>query len=118
MNVSQFREWHSLQSLSLMDIPESQWELSFVYLVRQRSSKDLLYIGSTTNLILRMFGNYIAGAGASTTQRIQSLLLDDGFIKDTEVNWLESSDCRTEEKRLLEAYLKEHGKLPPWNKRL
>ena len=117
MDLSLFQNWYPLYSLSLKDIPETQWESSFVYVFRKQSTREVLYIGSTTNLILRLFGNYIAGAGGSTTKRIQALLLEEGFIKDTEVAWMETPYYYLEEKRLRESYLKEQGKLPPWNKR-
>jgi len=117
MDLSGFQEWRRLDSLSLKDIPEDKWECSFVYVFRKQSTKEVLYIGCTTNLILRMFGNFIAGAGGSTTQRIQALLLEEGFIKDTEVTWKEALDHKSEERRLLESYFEQEGQLPPWNKR-
>jgi len=117
MDLSGFQEWRRLDSLSLKDIPEDKWECSFVYVFRKQSTKEVLYIGCTTNLILRMFGNFIAGAGGSTTQRIQALLLEEGFIKDTEVAWKEAPDHKSEESRLLESYFEQEGQLPPWNKR-
>ncbi len=116
MDLSQFQEWHPLYCLSLKDIPETQWESSFVYVFRKHGTKEILYIGSTKNLILRLFGNYIAGVGGSTTQRIQALLLEEGFIKDTDVAWMETPNYRLEEKYLRRAYFEQEGRLPTWNK--
>ena len=118
MDLFQFQNWHLLYDLSLRDIPEAQWDSGSVYVFREQSTEEVLYIGSTENLIGRFFGNYFAGFGGATTQRIQALLLDEGFIKDTEVAWKMTPDCRGEEKRLRKAYFEEHGKLPRWNLRL
>jgi len=115
MDLSAFQKWYPLDSLSFKDIPE-KWDYGFVYVFRKHSTKEVLYIGSTTNLIYRLFGNYIGGAGGSTTQRIQALLLEEGFIKDTEVAWVETPYYYPEEKHLRQTYLEQHGRLPLWNK--
>lgn len=117
MNLSEFEEWHPLNHLAVKDIAE-QGGYGFVYVFRQSSTKELFYIGSTTNLCRRLFGNFIGGVGGGTTQRIHSLLFNEGFIADIEVAWKQVPDYVSEEKRLRQAYLDEKGELPPWNKQL
>ena len=114
MNLSGFERWRPLDSVAVKDVPEQG---KFVYIFRKHSTKELLYVGGTTNLRQRLFRNYIGGVGGGTTQRIHAVLFKEGAIKDTEVAWLETPYYYTEEERLKDIYKKEYGKLPPWNKR-
>ena len=119
MDLSSFEKWYLLDGIAMRHL---HWErlVMCVYVFRMKSTKEVLYIGSTGNLVYRLLGQYFAGAGGtrdSTTQRIQALLLEEGFIKDVEVAWVETPNYKLEEKRLLESHEKEYGELPPWNKR-
>jgi hypothetical protein len=117
MDLSSFEKWYPLDGIAINHLHFERFVMC-VYVFRMKNTKEWLYIGSTGNLVYRLLGQYFAGAGSSsTTQRIQALLLEEGFIKDTEVSWVETPDYKIEEKRLLESYEKEHGKLPRWNKR-
>lgn len=113
MNLSGFERWYPLNNIAAKDVPKQG---KFVYIFRRCSTGEVIYIGSTTDLRRRLFGNYIGGVGGGTTKRIHSLLFKDGAIADIEVAWKESSNCSSEEKHLREAYLKRQGELPPWNK--
>jgi len=115
MDLSSFEKWYPLDSIAMKHL---HWErlVMCVYVLRRKSTKEVLYIGETGNLVYRLLGQHFAGAGGK--QRIQALLLEEGFIKNVEVAWVETPNHKIEEKRLLETYQKEHGQLPPWNKRL
>jgi len=113
VNLSGFAKWHSLNSIAVKDVPE---EGKFVCVLQKSSTKEILYIGGTTDLRRRLFGNYIGGVGGGTTQRIHALLFEKGAIIDTEVAWKEVTDDASEEKQLREAYFEQYGRLPPWNK--
>lgn len=114
MNLSEFKNWRSLDSVALRDIPEHG---QVVYIFRKSDTKEVLYIGSTKNLRQRLFRNFIGGVGGGTTQRIHALLFKEGAIKDTEIAWRQSLDLTSEEKHLLQAYFEQQGQLPIWNKR-
>ena len=117
MDLSAFQKWYPLDSLSFKDIPE-KWKYGFVYMFRRHSTKETLYIGGTTDLCRRLFGNYIGGVGGGTTQRIHALLFEEGAIADTEVAWKEAPDHTSEEMHLRQAYFEQEGQLPTWNKQL
>ena len=80
---------------------------------RAEASKETLYIGSTSNLRRRVFGNYIGGVGGTTTQRIHSQLFDGDWFTKIQISWIETEDPRQEERRLIQQHKKDHGKLPP-----
>jgi predicted GIY-YIG superfamily endonuclease len=117
MNLVGFDKWYPLDSLAVKDVP-TQDKYGFVYVFRRHSTKEVLYIGSTTDLCRRFFGNYIGGVGGRTTQRIHALLFEKGAITDIDVAWKEATDHTSEEKRLRQAYFQQEGHLPIWNKQL
>ena len=104
-----------MDNLAVKDVPE-QGKYGFVYIFRRHSTEEVLYIGGTTDLRRRLFGNYIGGVGGGTTQRIHALLFEEGDITDTEVAWKESPDHTSAEMRLRQAYFEQAGQLPTWNK--
>ncbi len=115
MTLSGFEKWHPLDNLAVKDVPE-QGEYGFVYVFRRHNTKEMLYIGGTTDLCRRLFGNYIGGVGGGTTQRIHALLFEEGAVADTEVAWKEVPDHASEEGHLRQAYFEQEGQLPAWNK--
>lgn len=117
MSLLNFEKWLPLDNIAIKDVPK-QGDYGFVYIFRRCSTKELLYIGSTTDLCQRLFGNYIGGHGGQTTRRIHRLLFEEGNITDTEVAWKEVSDYELEERHLRKTYFEQQGRLPPWNKQL
>ena len=115
MNLAGFKKWHRLDSVAIKDVPEQG---EFVYIFRRHSTKEVLYIGGTTDLRQRLFRNYIGGVGGGTTQRIHALLFKEGAIGDTDVAWKEVPDCASEERHLRQGYFEQEGQLPTWNKQL
>lgn len=135
-----FRGWHPWGKLTILDIPLKE---KGIYIIRSRTpfprkvgESDILYIGSSDNLVRRIFGNYLGGVGGKTTQRIHEYLFEKRWLEKTEISWVTSKDFNELEKYLkgikwtsttkheeLEKRLKlkfkqEHGELPLWNKQL
>ena len=76
---------------------------------------DIVYIGKSKNPAKRIFGGYLAGYGGKTTRKINSKLLDDGYIEKVAVSWMLSDDPKLTRQKLLECFKKEHGEYPAWN---
>jgi hypothetical protein len=81
-----------------------------------KPTSDILYIGKTKKLSKRIFGGYLSGYGGKTTKKIYTKLFDEGYLKKTTVSWVISSDAKAAQKELLEAFKKETGTYPDWNK--
>ena len=88
------------------------------YLTRRRDASNILYIGSTNNLMRRVLGNYLGGIGGKTTQRIHNNLFEKNYINNVEISWKIVDNFKNEERDLRKNYLQKHGELPPWNKRI
>lgn len=117
MSPSSFETWYDLNALAVKDVPQ-RGSKGFVYILRQRSTKHVLYIGGTVDLRRMLFASYIGGVGGTATERVHELLFGEGAINDTEVSWGEVADHDAEERRLRQAHLEREGELPPWNKPL
>jgi hypothetical protein len=114
-------EWRPLDRLTVQDTPYKQESVymfrSGFQMQRKRGSSDILYIGSSNNLVRRILGNYLGGVGGPTTKRIHGLLFEEGFLHKTDVGWVTTEIYESLEDELLARFQKEHGELPPWNKR-
>jgi predicted GIY-YIG superfamily endonuclease len=117
MSPFEFDTWYDLKALAVKDVPQ-RGSKGFVYVLRQRSTKRVLYIGGTADLRRSLFASYIGGVGGPTTERVHELLFAEGAIADTDVAWKEVVDHDLEEQRLRQAHLEQEGELPPWNKPL
>jgi hypothetical protein len=80
-----------------------------------KSISDILYIGKTKKPTKRVFGGYLAGYGGKTTRKINSMLLNDGYLEKVAISWMLSENPKLTQKELLENYKKEHGEYPAWN---
>jgi len=76
---------------------------------------DILYIGKSKKLTKKVFGGYLAGYGGKTTRKINSILLNDGYIEKVAIGWMLSENPKLAQKELLEGFKKEHGEYPAWN---
>ena len=116
--MRQFEQWLPLHRLAVADLPR-YGAFSAVYALRDAATKDILKFGKTQYLRQRIFGNYLGGVGGSTTQRIHRALFSASANDGIELSWLETSDEREaerEEKEFRNAYKKEHGRRPKWDK--
>jgi hypothetical protein len=112
-----FTEFIPLKGLSFSSLP---FDKSSVFVLSDctltgKSISDILYIGKTKKLIKRVFGGYLAGFGGKTTQRINSMLLNDGYLEKVAISWMLSENPKLTQKELLENFNKEHGEYPSWN---
>jgi hypothetical protein len=82
-----------------------------------KPTSDILYIGRSKNPSKKIFGGYLSGYGGETTKKINSKLFDEEYLEKTLVSWVLCSDPKTIQKELLEAFKKEHGTYPLWNKK-
>ena len=57
-----------------------------------KPSSDILYIGKTKKPLKRVFGGYLAGYGGKTTRKINSLLLNDGYLEKVAISWMQSDN--------------------------
>ena len=80
-----------------------------------KPTSDILYIGKSKKPTKRIFGGYLAGYGGKTTRKINSMLLDDGYIEKVAISWMLSDNPKAAQQELLESFKKEHGEYPAWN---
>ena len=80
-----------------------------------KPASDILYIGKTKKPLKRVLGGYLAGYGGKTTRKINSLLLNDGYLEKIAISWMQSDTTKLEQQKLLESFKKEHGEYPVWN---
>ncbi len=76
---------------------------------------DILYIGKSKKPAKRVFGGYLAGYGGKATRKINSMLLNDGYLEKVTISWMISDNPKETQKKLLESFKKEHGEYPVWN---
>jgi hypothetical protein len=112
-----FAEFLPLKGLPFSSLPQNK---SVVLVIADSSlsgkpTSDILYIGKTKKLNKRIFGGYIAGYGGKATRKINSKLLDDGYIDKVVISWMLSDKPKAAQQELLENFKKEHGEYPAWN---
>jgi len=76
---------------------------------------DILYIGRSKKPTKRVFGGYLAGCGGKTSKKINSMLVNDGYIEKVAVSWMLSDNPKLGQLELLENFKKENGAYPAWN---
>jgi hypothetical protein len=117
LRESGFAEFLPLKELSFSSLP---FEKGTVLVIIDSSlsgkpASDILYIGRSKKPTKKIFGGYLVGYGGKTAKRINSKLLDDGYIEKTSISWILSDDPKTLQQELLENFRKEHGEYPTWN---
>ncbi len=80
-----------------------------------KPTSDILYIGKTKKPSRKVFGGYLSGYGGKTTRKINSMLLNDGYLEKVTVSWMPTDNPKVKQKEMLENYKKEHGQYPSWN---
>jgi hypothetical protein len=80
-----------------------------------KPTSDILYIGKSQKPSKRVFGGYLSGYGGKTTRKINSMLLNDGYLEKVAISWRISDDPKVTQQELLESFKKQHGEYPAWN---
>ena len=112
-----FAEFVPLKGLSFSSLPFDKSSI-FVLVDRTLNGKpasDILYIGKSKKPTKRVFGGYLAGYGGKTTRKINSMLLNDGYLEKVAIGWMLSENPKLGQKELMETFKKEHGEYPAWN---
>jgi len=122
MNSSTLKEKGFSESVTLKNLPFSSLPLNkstvlilVDSLLTGKPDSDILYIGKTKKPNKRIFGGYLSGYGGKITRKINTMLLDDGYIEKVEISWMLTEDPKAAQEELLESFKKEHGKYPAWN---
>ncbi len=112
-----FAEFVPLKVLSFSSIPNNKGSVLVLVDTTLAGSQntDILYIGKTKKAAKRIFGGYLAGCGGKTSKKINSRLIEDGFIEKVAISWSLNDDPKKAQKELLENFKKEHGEYPKWN---
>lgn len=112
-----FANFIPLKGLTFSSLPSNQ--SSIIVLTDSslagKPTSDILYIGKTKKIAKRVFGGYLAGYGGKTTRKINSMLLNDGFLEKVSIGWSPSDNPKAKQQELLENFKKEHGQYPSWN---
>ena len=117
LKESGFAEFVPLKGLSFSSLP---FDKSSVFVLVDctltgKPASDILYIGKSKKPTKRIFGGYLAGYGGKTTRKINSMLLNDGYLEKVVISWMVSENPKLEQKELMENFKKEHGEYPAWN---
>jgi hypothetical protein len=76
---------------------------------------DILFIGKSRKPSKRILGGYLSGYGNKKTRKINSMLLENGYLEKVSISWMVSDDPKVSQQKLLESFKKEHGEYPSWN---
>jgi hypothetical protein len=112
-----FAEFVPIKAISFSTLPEDK---SSVLILADRTltgkpTSDILYIGKSKKPSKRVFGGYLSGFGGKTTRKINSMLLNDGYLEKVAISWMPNDNPKVAQLELLERFKKEHGEYPAWN---
>ena len=114
-----FKNWEPLLDLSMARLPGKRGECSAAYAMRDASTGEILKFGHAGCLRTRIIGNYLAGLGGGTSQRIHRELIYNNLIDRVEVSWAETKDsaeAEQKEKQFRANYKTTHGRRPMWDR--
>lgn len=80
-----------------------------------KPASDILYIGKSKKPGRRIFGGYLSGYGGKNARKINSMLLEHGYLPKVSISWMQTDNPKVIQKELLEKFKKEHGDYPIWN---
>jgi hypothetical protein len=80
-----------------------------------KPTSDILYIGKSKKPSKRVFGGYLSGYGGKTTRKINSMLLNYGYLEKVAISWMVRDNPKVAQQELLDSFKKEHGEYPAWN---
>jgi len=113
-----FEKWFPLRDLSVSHLP--RWgDCPAVYVMRDSVTGEILKYGHTGCLRTRIVGNYLAGYGGATTQRIHEQLMKAGMIERVEIASMvtdDAAEAERREKELRATYKKACGQRPSWQR--
>ena len=112
-----FSEPCPLKTISFANLPLDK---SVVFAVIDTSltgkaPTDIMYIGRSKKPTKRIIGGYIGGYGGKNTKRINSTLLEGGYIEKSSICWKLSDKPKTMQMELLNKFGEAQGKFPAWN---
>ncbi|MGD6934152.1 MAG: hypothetical protein ACQCN5_08105 [Candidatus Bathyarchaeia archaeon] len=114
-----FAEFTPLTELTFLGVPNSKGCVIVLAdkTLTEKPASDIIYIGKSKKPAKRIFGGYIAGYGGKTNKKINSKLFGEEFFEKIVISWLPCEDPKATQQELLEAFKKEHGHYPAWNKK-
>ena len=112
-----FADFVPLKGLSFSTLPQDKNSVLILAdsTLTGKPTSDILYIGKAKKPAKKVFGGYLAGYGGKTIRKINSMLLNDGYLEKVAVGWMQSDTPKLEQQELLENFKKEHGDYPAWN---
>jgi hypothetical protein len=112
-----FTEFVSLKGLPFSSLPQNKGVVFAIVdtALSGKPTSDILYIGRSKRPAKRIFGGYLAGYGGKATRKINSKLMDEGYIEKVLVSWMVNDNPKVAQQELLETFKKEHGQYPSWN---
>jgi hypothetical protein len=112
-----FAEFVPLKGLSYSTLPNDKSSVLILAdsTLTGKLSSDILYIGKSKKPSKRVFGGYIAGYGGKSARKINSMLLNEGYLEKVAISWIVSDNPKAAQQELLESFKKEHGAYPSWN---
>ncbi len=112
-----FAEFVPLKGISFSSLPNDKSSVLILAdcTLTGKPTSDILYIGKSKKPSKRVLGGYLSGYGGKTTRKINSMLLNDGYLEKVAVSWRVSDDPKVTQKELLESFKKQHGEYPAWN---
>lgn len=112
-----FAEFVPLKGISFSSLPNDKSSVLILAdcTLTGKPASDILYIGKSKKPSKRVLGGYLSGYGGKTTRKINSMLLNDGYLEKVAVSWRVSDDPKVTQRELLESFKKQHGEYPAWN---
>jgi hypothetical protein len=112
-----FTDFIPLKQLTFTSLPHNK---SSVFILADctltgKTTSDILYIGKSKKPTKRIFGGYLSGYGGKTTRKINSMLLNDGYLEKVVISWMLSDNPKQAQQELLENFKKEENAYPVWN---
>ncbi len=116
LKESGFADFVPLKGISFSTLPsESSVLILADSALTGKPNSGILYIGKSKKPSKRVFGGYLAGYGGKTTRKINSMLLNEGYLEKVVISWMPSDNPKVSQQELLESFKKEHGEYPAWN---
>jgi len=112
-----FVEFVPLKGLVFSSLPHNKGSVLVLAdgTITGKPASDILYIGRTKKPSKRILGGYLAGYGSKTSRKINSKLIDEGYIEKVTISWMLSDNPKAAQQELLGSFRKDHGEYPLWN---
>lgn len=116
--LHEFEQWIALSTFNTSHL-RNHGDFPAVYVLRDKTTDDVLKFGHTGHMRRRIVANYLGGVGGPTTQRIHAELFTNIWIDRVEISWIEMESkaaAEIKEKALRAMYKNTHRRLPPWDR--